>query len=332
MVRKGFCPGLLAGVLTVGMLFADNGNGNGNGNGGNNADASPSGLTLNKPEVFGINLPGNGAGRAKPVSGDNGINYHGGPVMTDHINIYYIWYGDWTDKSQSILNALANGIGGSAYFNINTTYYQLAGTTPTAVPNSQGAVRLAGSASDHYSHARSLSDSDIAAVVSGAIQGTSTTGGQALGADPNGVYFVLTAADVTASSGFCRSYCGWHTYGTFTLNNTQVPIKYAFVGNPATKCPTACTNGTAAPNGDVGVDGMASVIAHELEESATDPNLNAWYDRRGEENADKCAWTFGPTITDPNTGGVYNVVLGGREFLIQRNWVNASGGSCAMSY
>jgi hypothetical protein len=42
---------------------------------------------------------------------------------------------------------------------------------------------------------------------------------------------------------------------------------------------------------------MASIIAHELEEAATDPDLNAWYDRRGMENADKCAWTFGSTST-----------------------------------
>ena len=34
-----------------------------------------------------------------------------------------------------------------------------------------------------------------------------------------------------------------------------------------------------------------------LEETATDPDLNAWYDRRGYENADKCAWTFGTTYT-----------------------------------
>ena len=40
---------------------------------------------------------------------------------------------------------------------------------------------------------------------------------------------------------------------------------------------------------------MVSVIAHELEEAATDPDLNAWYDNRGYENADKCAWTFGTT-------------------------------------
>lgn len=76
---------------------------------------------------------------------------------------------------------------------------------------------------------------------------------------------------------------------------------------------------------------MASVIAHELEEAVTDPDLNAWYDVRGQENADKCAWTFGTTSTASN-GSLYNIKLGTRDYLIQRNWVNASGGYCSMTY
>jgi hypothetical protein len=101
------------------------------------------------------------------------------------------------------------------------------------------------------------------------------------------------------------------------------------VGNPD-RCPSACSNGTPPPNGNVGADGMASIISHELEEAVTDPDLNAWYDNRGAENADKCAWTFGTTYT--SGGGTANVRLGSRDFLIQRNWVNASGGYCSMSY
>ena len=80
---------------------------------------------------------------------------------------------------------------------------------------------------------------------------------------------------------------------------------------------------------------MASIIAHELEETATDPDLNAWYDTRGAENADKCAWTFGATTT--LNGAKYNMTLGGKNYLIQQNWVNALGpnnakGYCAKSY
>jgi hypothetical protein len=140
------------------------------------------------------------------------------------------------------------------------------------------------------------------------------------------VYFVLTSAEVTASSGFCTQYCGWHT--RFTLNGRV--IKYSFVGNPD-RCPSACSMQTTSPNGNAGADGMASIIAHELEESVTDPELNAWYDRRGYENADKCAWTFGSTSTAPN-GSLYNMSMGGRNWLIQQNWVNAAGGYCAKAY
>jgi hypothetical protein len=76
---------------------------------------------------------------------------------------------------------------------------------------------------------------------------------------------------------------------------------------------------------------MASVVAHELEESATDPHVNAGYDSNGEENADKCAWTFGSTYTAAS-GASANMKLGGLDYLIQQNWVNASGGYCALSY
>ncbi len=74
---------------------------------------------------------------------------------------------------------------------------------------------------------------------------------------------------------------------------------------------------------------MASIIAHELEEAVTDPDLNAWYDHRGAENADKCAWTFGSTYTA--NGAYANMQLGSRNYLIQQQWVNASGGFCALS-
>jgi hypothetical protein len=99
----------------------------------------------------------------------------------------------------------------------------------------------------------------------------------------------------------------------------------------AGRCPTACSAQQTSPNGNPGADAMASTISHELEEAASDPNLNAWYDNRGYENADKCAWTFGATSTASN-GSSYNTVLNGIEYLIQRNWVNASGGYCSISH
>lgn len=252
---------------------------------------------------------------ARPGTTSNGINYHGGPLITSGTNMYYIWYGNWSNNTATtILTDFAKNIGGSPYFNINTTYYD---GSNVHVPN---VVNYGSSTNDSYSHGTSLSDSQIQQVVSDAI-----TNGK-LPEDTNAVYFVLTSADVTASSGFCTQYCGWHTHGTISGSD----IKYSFVGNPD-RCPSACEAQTTGPNGNAGADGMASIIAHELEEAVTDPDLNAWYDRRGYENADKCAWTFGPTYTATN-GSKYNMTLGSRDYLIQRNWVNASGGYCAVSY
>ena len=231
----------------------------------------------------------------------NGISFHGGPVMIGTTNIHYIWYGNWSGNSATtILTDLARSVGGSPYFNINRTYYNGSST------HISGAVGYAGSSNDSYSQGTSLDDAQIQTVVA------STTP-----TDLDGVYFVLTSADVTASSGFCTKYCGWHTHAMIG----GLDIKYAFVGNPD-RCPSSCEMQTVGPNGNAGADGMASIIAHELEEVVTDPDLNAWYDRQGYENADKCAWTFGNEYTTAN-GAKANMKLSSRDFLIQRNW-NAS--------
>ena len=259
--------------------------------------------------------PDHAAGRNARPTGNNGISYHGGPVLLNTVNAYYIWYGNWNGNSAiTVLPDLASHIGGSPYFNINTTY------SDGSNRNVSGLVNFNGSTADNYSRGTALSDSNIQGVVSDAI-----TSGH-LPKDTNAVYFVLTSADVTATSGFCTQYCGWHTHGTIAGSD----IKYAFIGNPD-RCPSACEMQTTGPNGTGGADGMASILSHELEEAVTDPDLNAWYDRRGEENADKCAWTFGTTYTASN-GATANMKLGTRDYLIQRNWVNASGGYCAKNY
>jgi hypothetical protein len=255
------------------------------------------------------------AARTTAAKTSNGISYHGGPVMNNGVHAYVIWYGNWSgDTATTILPTLLTGLNASPYNNVNTTYADGSGRS---VPNT---VALSGQTTDAYSQgAVNLSDSQIQSVVSSAITS------KRLPVDPAGVYFVLTSVDVT-KSGFLTSYCGWHTHTT--ISGTDV--KYAFVGDPGTNA--ACAIQTASsPNGNVGADAMASVIAHELEEASTDPALNAWYDNRGYENADKCAWTFGTTYAAAN-GSKANMKLGGLDFLIQRNWVNAAGGYCALSY
>lgn len=252
---------------------------------------------------------------------ENGIFYHGGPVMgttsSTIPNVYFIWYGNWSGNSAiNILTNLVTGIGASPYYNINSTYQDGNGKPVQPIVN----VPIPAGVFDNYSKGKELSDQDVFDIVAKAINNKS------LPLDTNGIYFVLTSADVNATSGFCSDYCGWHTDGK--IQNTN--IKYSFVGN-ADRCLDSCAAQTTSPNNNAGADGMASVIAHELEETVTDPNLNAWFDDQGAENADKCAWDFGKTRTT-DSGAKFNLTINGMNYLIQQNWVNDQGGFCALSH
>jgi hypothetical protein len=261
---------------------------------------------------------------AAPTTGSTGyitpyIQNNGGPVMYKP-NVYLIWYGNWNKTSGSdtasgkqIVRDFLHGLSGSPYYMINSSY------------GVSGSFLVAGEYTDSYSQTSQLSDARVQAVVSHAISL------KALPSDVNGIYFVLTSSDVSESSGFCRQYCGWHTAGT--ISGTD--IKYAFVGN-SSRCLSACAAQSVGPNGNAGVDGMISVIAHELEETNTDPDLNAWFDSKGAEDADKCAWTFGASQKKASNGAYYNVSLQAadgttvRNYLIQRE-LDASS-KCYVSY
>jgi hypothetical protein len=263
------------------------------------------------PGSRGFTLTTGGTGATTPL-----LN-HGGPVISTP-TIYYIWYGNWnrgngTDipSGQQILKDFANTIGNSPYFQINATY----GGGITG-----GAVFGGETTTTGYPQGTRLSDANIQTIVNNAI-----TSGR-LPYNSNGVYFVLTSSDVAERSGFCTQYCGWHTAGTPSAGH----IRYSFVGNAA-RCLNSCAAQSTSPNGNPGVDGMLSVVAHELEEATTDPDLNAWYDSSGAENADKCAWTFGHFQYQVANGSWANVHLGSRDFLIQRNIrISSTGQFCMM--
>lgn len=250
-------------------------------------------------------LTAGGTGSLSPIS------YHNGPLIQTP-TAYVIWYGNWnqsngTDNAggQQIVRDFLSSVGGSPYYQINSTYsaggYNISGNV----------TRGTAEASPGYSHGTRLRDSDIQAIVKEAISA-------GMPADANGVYFVLTSSDVNEQSGFCTRYCGWHTSTSYTQTSNG-RLRYSFVGNAA-RCITSCAAQSVGPNGNAGVDGMISVVAHELEEANTDPDPSSgWVDSGGAENADKCAWTFGSRQFTAANGAVYNMTLGSRNYLIQRN-------------
>jgi hypothetical protein len=84
---------------------------------------------------------------------------------------------------------------------------------------------------------------------------------------------------------------------------------------------------------------LINVLTHETEEATSDPDLNAWFDSSGQENADKCNFNFGATHTC-NANGLctaagtsaaakYNQTFGNNDWMLQQNWRNSGGGACA---
>jgi len=243
------------------------------------------------------------------------IRYHGGPVMTGPTHLYLIWYGTWDGNSATgILTDFANSIGGTPYYAINASYLQMDFGAVS------GDVTSAGQIVDAYSRGKRLTDMDVRRIVATALKDGS------LPTDDHGIYTVVTSADVVESSGFTTSYCGWHSHARLA----KTDIKFAFVGDPTTQGLAKCSAQTSSPNGNPGADAMVSIFAHEIVETVTDPDADAWYDSAGAENADKCAWTFGPDTYQVN-GAKANVLMGSRNYFIQQNWNAGKKQGCSMT-
>jgi hypothetical protein len=273
---------------------------------------------------------GNAHGRGGGGGSNTGISYHGGPVLqsgTKVVAIYWantpIYNGGPTAGSGpgsndgSLVGYFLNHLGGSPYFNINSTYTDGSGraivnaVTYTSYWANNSSVPAAGA---------SVSDSQMLSMLGSGFQS------HVIAYDPGTLYLIFTAGTVNLGGGFGSQYCAYHGYGTVngqTVRYAAMPYDYAY--------PSACTNGTPAANGDPGADYEVNTIAHETEETTTDELLNAWYDVRGNENADKCAWNFGHTYVGSG-GGVANILVGTKDFLVQQNWVNAGSGGCAQSW
>jgi hypothetical protein len=237
--------------------------------------------------------------------------------MPGTITIYEVWYGTWVASStttpvakayQGFTNEfLTAAVAPAQHWAINKLNYQAAKATPatrTYVGDYSTTIQQRIVATNAVKYKSPLSQSSIYNLVKDTY--FSAAGAKA---DPNGIYVVLTSSEIKVN-GFGTSFCGWHSYNATSL------AKYSFVGDPATT--PGCLAQNVGPN-LAGADAMLSVLMHELEETATDPQLNAWYSANGNENGDKCAWSWGTTTLNSN-GSYSNMSLGGKSYLIQQNF------------
>jgi len=98
--------------------------------------------------------PKGAAAASQPISTYNGIQYNGGPVMNhvNGVNVYFIWYGNWSGSPvPAILTDFISHIGGTAYFNMNSSYYDFNSFGNGVKDPVVNRVNFGGSIVDNYS-------------------------------------------------------------------------------------------------------------------------------------------------------------------------------------
>jgi hypothetical protein len=272
-----------------------------------------------------------------------GAYYNGGPLLTGTVDVYMLWYGDWSGSpAPAILEEMLRGMSGnafadaSAYGSILHGYYQQGADGGQTYAT--GRFQFAGSFFLGYPNGTSLSLGNDENVVANAISyGIAPY-------DSSGIYVLVSSTDVEQdlgpASAFCLNYCAFHRPGV-TNTVDHLPFNYVFAGNPM-RCPDACTMRpefariglTQSPNGDWAADGLATHVVHELFETVTDPQpYSGWanpFDH--EEVGDMCSWRFDPTFPCNDGGSRANVTWGDRNYLVQQMWVlDDAGGHCGLS-
>lgn len=294
--------------------------------------ADENGKHFFRPKDYNDKNADNGA-RVRPNFGGTGISYHGGSVLLNGTNVAAVYWASAPifsggpdvntsgagSADGSLVGYFLSHLGGSDYFNINTSYTN-GGTQHIA--NVVNYTQYWANGTNAPSGTTSVSDAQMIAM----LQSGFNSG--ALTYDPSTLYAIFTSGKVNLGGGFGTQYCAYHTHGTVTIGGVSKTVLYAAMPyNYA--YPSACTSGYGAANGDPGADYEVNTLAHEIEETTTDMMGNAWFDTRGYENADKCAWTWGTVDKNGNTA---NITVGSKNFLVQQNWVNAGSGGCALKF
>jgi hypothetical protein len=224
------------------------------------------------------------------------LQWHFGDVRHDATTVVPVFWGsNWNDPTfigdkVAGLDYFYSNVGGSGYAHTNSEYTDGSGSGSVDTTN----ILKGGDLTDTTATPSGApSTSQVLAEVAKATDNTPT----------RDAYYPVYSDQPRGSAG----YCAWHSSGTIGSTRVQFAFFFNLDGDPGCD-PQAPTN----LGHSQGLSALANVSGHELSEMLTDPQLNAWYDQRGSENADKCAWTFNGLVTI------------GTPWKIQGNWSNAA--------
>lgn len=269
------------------------------------------------------------------------LKYHMGPVLTADITVHIIWYGTWLRTEKKIILDFINSISSttSQSPSVSGWWKTVQQYTDQTGSNISRTVQVGEQKNDRLmSYGKTLTRLSVQSVIKSAI--SAKTNPLPI-TSKSVIYLLLTSQDVYVQD-FCQNVCGFHYFTYPSIVGYTLP--YAWIGNSRKQCPGTCAYPFAvpdyipglkpvkSPNGDVAIDGMISVIAHELAEIASDPFVNAWYAGQDPvfpvEIADLCEGIYGTggggsytgQMMNDGDGATYNMHGIKRRFLVQWVW------------
>jgi len=256
-----------------------------------------------------------GKGEARPVSQNAGgggaggnLSYHTGGAVIPVAHVVCIFWGpsfnDTTSADYTYARTLQNfrnQFGTTPEYNTITQYYQVVSGATQYIQLSN----LQGSQADWFDTTTpptNVTDTIVQQEVQRYVA--------ANGTDYSAIYEVFIPAGHYSSDGSSTScggpnlaYCAYHSHYN---DATGKAVKYSI--EPYPNCSGCSVSGWSA------VQNQEHFVCHETREAVTDALGNAWFDRRGYEADDKCAWSPTPFV---GTGG----------YSYQYEWSNATS-SC----
>lgn len=265
------------------------------------------------------------------MDGAGNVTYHGGPVMRTNTTyaIYWIPSGYSVDQNyESLIKGYLQNVAaasGSAN-DMNAVDKEYSDTTGPIVGNST----FGGAFVDTHpfpasscnepglSLAACLTDAQLQTEIDAVLKQEGWSG------TTSHLFFIFTPQNVgscaDAGSTYCafQSYCAYHSF--FQSPDGEGTVVYA--NEPDAGGTPACDTGQDPNNDDA--DRTIDTLSHEMNESITDPLLNAWFDQAGGEIGDKCAYFFGNSLgsTGAAPNSDYNEQIGSGKYYLQEEWSN----------
>ncbi|KAJ3267941.1 hypothetical protein HDV01_003709, partial [Terramyces sp. JEL0728] len=221
----------------------------------------------------------------------------GYPVLTNPVNLYYIFYGEWSATDVERVSLIGSEMSKSTLYKHLKEYYYQESEYSRKI-HVDGSVHLKATTFTNYTMGRILYPGNVSTIVSSVVGK-----GKPLGsADPNGVYLFMFSPDVYEFSSFgsyCWDWCQYHTsvkvegvdiaYGSFgTKSSGKPPILTGDYNNFG--CNLCSLLHTAGPY-DISSDYINSYIIDTTMRAILNPRgpATSWADQFGREGTDICS-------------------------------------------